>query len=55
MLEGRANVRAQLGSLEDALADGNRMLSVEKTNPKVRVLIILAYGRDISVLGDCWR
>jgi len=36
MLEGRADTREKIGRLEEALEDGNRMLSVEKTNPRVR-------------------
>ena len=35
MLEGRAAAREQNGCLEEALADGNRMLRVEKSNPRV--------------------
>jgi hypothetical protein len=35
MLEGRAAAREQSGRLEEALADGNRMLKVEKSNPRV--------------------
>lgn len=35
MLEGRATARAKLGSLEEALEDGNRMLTIDKTNPRV--------------------
>jgi hypothetical protein len=36
MLEGRAYARSQMGQLEVALEDGNRMLTVDKTNPIVR-------------------
>jgi hypothetical protein len=36
MLEGRAYARSQIGQLEAALEDGNRMLTVDKTNPMVR-------------------
>jgi len=35
MLEGRAAARQQNGKLEEALTDGNRMLKVEKSNPRV--------------------
>lgn len=36
MLEGRAYVKSQIGQLEAALDDGNRMLTVDKTNPMVQ-------------------
>ena len=36
MLEGRAYARSQIGQLEAALEDGNRILTVDKTNPIVR-------------------
>ena len=35
VLEGRAATREQMGRLEEALEDGNRMLKVEPTNPRV--------------------
>ena len=35
ILEGRATVREQMGCLEEALEDGNRMLKIEPSNPKV--------------------
>jgi hypothetical protein len=35
ILEGRATVREQMGCLEDALEDGNRMLIIEPSNPRV--------------------
>jgi hypothetical protein len=38
VLEGRAAVREQLGRLEEALEDGNRMLKVELTNPRVQFI-----------------
>lgn len=36
MLEGRAAAREQNLRLEEALTDGNRMLKVEKSNPRVQ-------------------
>ena len=36
VLEGRATAREQLGRLEEALEDGNRMLKIEPTNPRVQ-------------------
>ena len=39
MLEGRADVRAQMGRIEDALEDGNRMLKVDNANPRVRAFL----------------
>jgi hypothetical protein len=35
MLEGRATVREEMGRLEESLDDGNRMLKIERSNPKV--------------------
>jgi hypothetical protein len=35
LLEGRIAAREKLGTIEEALADGNRMLSVDKTDPRV--------------------
>lgn len=36
VLEGRATAREQMGRLEEALEDGNRMLKIEPTNPRVQ-------------------
>jgi len=35
ILERRATVREQMGCLEEALEDGNRMLKTEASNPRV--------------------
>jgi len=35
ILEGRASVWEQMGCLGEALEDGNRMLKIEPSNPKV--------------------
>lgn len=35
MLEGRAQCRAEIGRLDEALEDGNRMLALDKVNPLV--------------------
>jgi hypothetical protein len=43
-LEGRADARKRNGKLEQALEDGNRMLSVDKTNPTVPPFV--EYGVD---------
>lgn len=37
VLEGRAAAREQLGRLEEALEDGNRLLKVGPTNPRVHL------------------
>jgi hypothetical protein len=44
VLEGRAAAREQLGRLEEALEDGNRMLKIEGTNPRVQFNI----GRHVN-------
>lgn len=48
-LEGRAEARARSGKLEQALEDGNRMLTVEKTNPMVDFVRHRADNRGIFV------
>jgi hypothetical protein len=39
MLEGRATVREEMGCLAEALRDGNRMLKIERSNPKVFIRV----------------
>ena len=47
VLEGRAAAREQLGRLEEALEDGNRMLKIEPTNPRVQ----FNTGRQVNWKG----
>lgn len=43
MLEGRADSRARMGRIEEALEDGNRMLKVDNANPRVRAFLIITH------------
>jgi hypothetical protein len=51
MLEGRAHARSQIDQLEPALEDGNRMLTVDKTNPMVRFRNNASNHTGIYMLG----
>jgi len=51
MLEGRAAAREQNLRLEEALADGNRMLKVEKSNPRVHQTTKQKFRMKANVKG----
>jgi hypothetical protein len=52
-LEGRAQARQLMGRLEEALEDANRMLKIDKTNPRVCCLHESTVNfRHISVWED---